>query len=139
MKYNSFLFRLSIIFCSSLIIPSFIKAQKPLDHDTTYYVTYPGTLVGRFYFSKKYATFSLPAANDGQSLEYKANTLLTMGIGATYNKLTINLDYGFGFLNNGETKGKTKSFDLQAHLFPHKWALDVLAIRHKGVYLEPKS
>src|SRR5947199_7528927 len=113
MKYNSFLFPLSIIFCNALIIPSFAKAQKQPDHDTTYYITYPGTLVGRFYFSKKYAAFSLPAGNDAQSFEYKANTLLTMGIGATYNKLTINLDYGFGFLNNEENRGKTKSFDLQ--------------------------
>ena len=139
MKYNGLFFPFILIFCSALIIPSFIKAQKPRDHDTTYYVTYPGTIVGRFYFSKKYATFSLPASNDGQSFGYKPNTLLTMGIGATYNNLTLNLAYGFGFLNNDENKGKTKSFDLQAHLFPHKWALDVLAIRHKGVYLEPGS
>ena len=62
-----------------------------------------------------------------------------MGIGATYNNLTLNVGYGFGFLNNGEKKGKTKSFDLQAHLFPYKWALDVLAIRHKGVYSEQGS
>jgi len=139
MKYNIFLFALSIIFCNALIIPSFVKAQKLPDHDTTYYVTYPGTIVGRFYFSKKYATFILPATNDGQNLEYKANTLRNMGIGATYNNLTINIGYGFGFLNNGEGKGKTKSFDLQAHLYPHKWAVDVIAIRHKGVYSESQS
>ncbi len=139
MKYNRSLFFFSIIFCNSLIIPLFTKAQKPLDHDTTYYVTYPGTLVGRFYFSKKYASFTLPAANDGQDLEYKANTLRTMGIGATYNNLTINLAYGFSFLNNDDDKGKTKSIDLQAHLFPHKWALDLLAIRHEGLSFEPKT
>src|SRR6478752_412163 len=109
MKYNSFLFPLSIIFCNFLIIPSFAKAQKPLDHDTTYYVTYPGTIVGRFYFSKKYATFILPATNDEQNLAYKPNTLRNMGIGATYNNLTINIGYGFRFLNSGENKGKTKS------------------------------
>jgi len=139
MKYNRFLFPLSIIFCNSLIIPSFAKAQKPLDHDTIYYVTYPRTIVGRFYFSKKYATFILPAANDGQNLKYRPNTLLTMGIGATYNNLTLNLAYGFGFLNNDENKGKTKSIDLQAHLFPHKWAMDIIAIRHKGIYSDPEN
>jgi hypothetical protein len=62
-----------------------------------------------------------------------------MGIGATYNNLTLNLAYGFGFLNNNEDKGKTKSIDLQAHLYPRKWALDLLAIKHKGVYLEQGS
>ncbi len=139
MKYNSFLFSLAIIFCNALIIPSFAKAQKPLDHDTTYYVTYPGTLVGRFYFSKKYASFTLPASNDGQDLEYKANTLLTMGIGATYNNLTLNLAYGFNFLNSNNDKGKTKGIDLQAHLFPHKWALDLIAIKHTGLSFAPKN
>ena len=139
MKYNNALLRLLIIFCNVIIIPSFVKGQELSDHDTTYYVTYPGSIVGRFYFSKKYAAFTLPAANDGRNLVYKPNTLLTMGIGATYNNLTLNVGYGFGFLNNGEKKGKTKSFDLQAHLFPYKWALDVLAIRHKGVYSEQGS
>ncbi len=139
MKYNIFLFSLLIIFCTALIIPSSAKAQKPLDHDTTYYVTYPGTLVGRFYFSKKYASFTLPAANGGQDLEYKANTLLTMGIGATYNNLTVNLAYGFSFLNNNDDKGKTKGIDLQAHLFPHKWALDLLAIKHTGLSFAPNN
>ncbi len=138
MKYSAF-FPFIIIFCSSLIIPSFTEAQKTPDHDTTYYVTYPDIIVGRFYFSKKYASFILPAANDEQDLEYKPNTLLTMGIGATYNNLTLNISYGFGFLNHDDEKGKTKSIDLQAHFFPRKWALDLLAIRHKRLYLEPKG
>lgn len=136
MKCRS-LFPLFIItFCSCLIVPSAVEAQRPSDHDTTYYITYPGTLVGRFYFSKKYTSFTLPAPNMGQDIEYRPNTLLTMGLGATYNNLTLNLSYGFEFLNNNnDNKGKTKSIDLQAHLFPHKWALDFLVIRHKGLYL----
>ena len=128
------------ISCTLLIIPSVVTAQKPLNHDTAYFVTYPNTLVGRFYFSKKYSAFTLPAVNNEPDIKYKANTLLTMGIGATYNNLTLNLAYGFGFLNNGnDDKGKTKSIDLQAHFFPHKWALDLLAIRHKGSFIEQKG
>jgi hypothetical protein len=138
MKYKRFLLRLSIIFCNALIIPFSSGAQKSPDHDTAYYVTYPHTIAGRFYFSKKYASFILPAANRA-GLEYKANTPLTIGVGATYNNLTLNLSYGFDFLNNDNHKGKTKSIDLQAHLFPRKWALDFFAIKHKGLYLTPES
>jgi hypothetical protein len=140
MKRNGF-FSLFLFFsCGFLIIPSLVKAQDPLHHDTTYFVTYPHTLVGRFYFSKKYTSFTLPAANGEQDIEYKANTLRTMGIGATYNNLSLNIGFGFGFLNNGnDDKGQTKSIDLQAHFFPHKWALDLLAIRHKGSYIEQKG
>ena len=140
MKYNGLSFSLMIMFFCSLLNPSFSKGQSTLDHDTTYYVTYPHTLVGRFYFSKKYTSFTLPSANGEQDIQYKANTLLTMGIGATYNNLTLNIGYGFGFLNNdNDDKGKTKSIDLQAHFFPHKWALDLLAIRHKGSYIGQKG
>ena len=139
MKYTAFFSPLIITFFSSLIISSLTKAQEPQDHDTVYFVTYPGTIVGRFYFSKKYTSLILPSASDGQDLEYKPNTKLTMGIGATYNNLTLNISYGFGFLNHDDEKGKTKSIDLQAHFFPRKWALDLLAIRHKGLYLEPKG
>jgi hypothetical protein len=113
MRHRSFFCIVLIIFCSALLIPSFAKAQKTLDHDTAYYVTYPGTIVGRFYFSKKYSSLTLNAANDEQDLEYKPNTHLTMGIGATYNNLSLNISYGFGFLNNDDEKGKTKSIDYQ--------------------------
>jgi len=128
-----------IILLCSLLISFFANGQKPRDHDTVYFVTYPGTIIGRFYFSKKYTSMILPAANDEPDLEYKPNTRLTMGIGATYNNLTLNLSYGFSFLNHDDEKGKTKSIDLQAYFFPRKWALSILAIRHKGLYLEPKD
>jgi Domain of unknown function (DUF4421) len=81
----------------------------------------------------------LPAANGGQDLRYRPNTLLAMGIGATYNNITVNLAYGFSFLNNNADKGKTKGIDLQAHLFPHKWAMDIIAISHKGIYSDPEN
>jgi len=140
MKHTGFFVVFAIISWTFLIIPSLAKAQKPLDHDTTYFVTYPNTLVGRVFFSKKYSSFSLPAANGEQDIEYKPNTLLTMGIGATYNNLTLNIGFGFDFLNNGnDDKGKTKSIDLQAHLYPHKWALDVFAVKHKGTYIEQQG
>src|SRR5580765_6392392 len=139
MKCNGFFSLFITLFCSSLV-PYDINAQQLPDHDTTYYVTYPGTLVGRFYFSKKYTSLTLPAPNNGQDIGYRPNTLLTMGLGATYNNLTLNLSYGFEFLNkSNDDKGKTKSIDMQAHFFPHKWALDLLAIWHKGLSLENKG
>src|SRR3954447_17114841 len=140
MKYNSLFALFMIIVSIALIVPLPVKAQKPPDHDTTYYVTYPGILVGRLYFSKKYSSFTLPAPDNGQDIEYKPNSLLTMGLGATYNHLTLNLSYGFNFLNNNsDNKGKTKSLDLQAHLYPHKWALDILAVQHKGLYIQKEG
>lgn len=140
MKSNGFFLFFISICCSILTLPFAVMAQQATDHDTTFYKTYPHTLVGRFYFSKKYTSFTLPAAVDEKDIKYKPNTLLTIGVGATYNNLTLNLSYGFKFLNkDADEKGKTKSIDLQVHFFPDKWAMDLFAIRHKGLYLEKED
>jgi hypothetical protein len=38
-----------------------------------------------------------------------------------------------------EAKGKTKGLDLQIHLYPKKWAIDVLFESPKGFYLDQKG
>jgi Domain of unknown function (DUF4421) len=121
------------------ITPATLFAQKGNSHDTTYYTTYPGTLTTRIYFSKKYASFTLPATDDHTTdLQYKSNEPQSIGIGATWNNFSLNVGAGLGLINpNSTDKGKTKSLDLQLHLYPHKWAIDALAIFHTGHYLDP--
>lgn len=80
-----------------------------------------------------------PALRKENDLQYSANTNLTMGVGATYNNLSLNLSYGFGFINPDKEKGKTKSIDLEVHVYPNKWAIDLLAIQHRGLHIEPKG
>jgi hypothetical protein len=67
--------------------------------------------------------------------------LLTgLGLGATYQNLSLNIAYGFDFVNkNNIDKGKTKGIDLQIHFYPAKWAIDVLGIRHKGLHLTERG
>ena len=93
----------------------------------------------RYLFSKKYIALSLNAANGGIDLRYRPNSKFTMGIGATYHVLSINLVYGFGFLNPESGKGKTKYLDLQSHLYLNKWTIDFYGQFYKGYYLYPKG
>ena len=125
----------------ALMITSFsLFAQKVPPHDSTYYVTFPNTIMARIYLSKKYAPFTLPAAGSVRDLQYRPNTKLNLGIGVTYKNYTANVAYGFGFLNNNyNTKGKTKGLDLHFHLFPNKLTVDLLGVFHKGYYLVPKG
>lgn len=140
MKKHWIFLPLVITLCMTCVVkPCTLHAQNISPHDTSYYVTYPGTLTARFYLSKKYTAFVLQAAGEEADLEYRPNTQLNMGIGATYNNLSFNIAYGFGFLNPDDEKGKTKSIDLQLHFYPHKWSLDALAISHKGLYLYPEG
>lgn len=113
-----------------------IKAQYKPQHDTNYYSTFPKKLTTRFYFSKKYTSVNFPATDKANDLAYRANTPLVMGVGATYNNLSLNLAYGFGFINHDDDKGRTRSIDLELHVYPFKWAIDVLAIRHKGLHID---
>ena len=133
-------FIIFITFCLVLFTyPSSLHAQSNGGYDSNYYKIYPKALTARFYFSKKYSAFTLPAFNNEADLQYRPNTNLTTGLGATYQNISLNLSYGFGFLNHDDAKGKTKSVDLELHVYPTKWAVDVLAIFHKGLYLHPEN
>lgn len=132
-SFSVTLFVVILLHCSGVF------AQKMHPHDTSYYVSYPNTMA-RIYLSKKYAPFTLPATGNVPDLEYRANTKLNMGLGVTYKNYTLNLAYGFKFINkNYEEQGKTKGLDLHFHLFPNKYTIDVLSVFHKGYYLAPKG
>jgi hypothetical protein len=141
MKKYTLSFRLLIIFCFALIIKSnVINAQLNFPHDTSYYETYPNKLTVRLYLSQKYLHINVPNTGSQQDMEYKANPKLNLGTGVTWHNLSLNVFYGFAFLNNEDSiKGKTKGLDIQFHLFPSKWAVDVLAVFPKGYYLDPKG
>lgn len=90
------------------------------------------------YLLQKFAPFTISSKNE-KELNYKTNSKLNLGAGFAYNGLGLNLAYGFKFLNKEKGKGKTKGLDFQFHLYPHKWAIDLLGSFRKGFYLDPKD
>ena len=119
-------------------------AQQPTaetDHDTTYYESFMSKITGRIYFGQKFTALEIKRNNKTTPrLRYVPNTTLNMGIGATYGFFTLNLAYGFGFLNRGEEqKGKTKYWENQGHMYGRKWGYDFYAQFYKGYYLYPKG
>lgn len=116
------------------------KQAEGADYDSTYYQTFERELLVRFYFSQKYSLFDLPKVESVEKLSYLPNTTLNMGVGATYQSFTLNLAYGFGFLNQDQEKGKTKYLDLQAHMYGRKQVIDFFGQFYRGYYLrEPKG
>ena len=102
-------------FKTALLAISFIFLNRDAlhaQHDSTYYVSYSKLLTARLYFSQKYTALTVKNKNDNYTLHYRPNTTLKMGLGASYKWATLNLAYGFGFLNPEENKGKTKYVDL---------------------------
>lgn len=108
-------------------------------YDTAYYVSYEQRLTGRFYFSRKYTSLQIKNPTKNYALNYYPNTSLNMGVGATYHWATLNLAYGFGFLNPERGRGKTKYLDLQFHSYGRKIVVDVFGQFYKGFYLGEKQ
>lgn len=108
-------------------------AQNNRGNDTAYYVYFPNSITGRLYTSQKYTRFSLK--NKGApDLNYLPNTTFNLGVGATYHNFTLNLAYGFSFLNPHKKENKTKYLDLQAHLYQPKWVTDFEGQIYKGFH-----
>lgn len=110
-------------------------------NDSSYVQTYDTLLTSRLYFSQKYVAFIFRNFGQQASLNYIPNTTLNMGVGTTYGPFTLNLAYGFDFLNLGEEekKGKTKYLDLQGHFYSRKITIDFLGEFYKGFYLNDNT
>ena len=113
------MFKILSCFVCVLLLSVTVPAQnRSADHDEEYYETFEEQITTRLYLGKKYTSLTLKAPNEIQSLRYRPNSLVTMGINGSYKSLSLSFGSAFGFLNpNKEEKGKTRSFDFQTHLY----------------------
>ena len=118
-----------------------VCAQVPAgpDHDTTYYRSFKGVIIGRLYLSRNYMQFKMDPARDIPVSSYRANKPLSLGIGLTYKSASFSFSKGLNFLQSNHGKVATKSTDLQLHLYKRKWTIDALAMFYKGYNLSPKG
>jgi len=107
--------------------------------DTTYYDDYTSQITARFYFSQKYNSLLIDHEDSKLDLTYRPNTTFNMGIGASYDWFTLNLAYGFKFLNQDKERGTTDYLDLQAHFYGQKVNLDLFGEFYNGYYLTPQG
>jgi hypothetical protein len=119
-----------------------LSAQKDSrdQFDTDYYESYTDMITGRVFLSQKYTSLRIRGEERGRDLQYRPNTTLNLGVGATYGWFTLNLAYGFDFLNGADNaKGKTRYLDLQSHIYPRKMSIDLFGQLYKGFYAFPKD
>lgn len=133
----------SVFYCFIIVILQLFIFQTCFAQDTTassntYYKSNSDKLILRVYLSRKFAPFTI-SSNNKQDLNYKTNSKLNLGAGFTYKIVTINFAYGFNFLNKDQGRGDTKGLDLQLHVYPRKWAVDILGSFLRGYYLDSKA
>ena len=103
--------------------------------DTNYIVTFPDRITTRVYFSRKFTNLTIEDYPTGNTIDYEPNTTLNFGIGATVKGFTLNLAYGFDFLNPEQGRGETRYLDLQSHIYTRKIVIDFLGQFYNGQYL----
>jgi hypothetical protein len=129
---------LLLLVCFLVYSSSSAQNSKP-DHDTTYYKSYKGVLIGRAYLSRKYSVLKLVPGTDLKSMSYHANTTLSFGLGITYKSLSFSYSRGLNFLKSDDKKGRTNFTDLQLRLYKRKWTIDAVASFSRGYYLTPQG
>lgn len=118
-----------------------ISAQsydKP-DHDTSYYRSFKGTIIGRVYMSRSYLQFKMQPPAGIHPMHYAVNKPLSLGVGLTYKSLSFSFSKGLNFLHSNNSKVATKSTDLQLHLYKRRWTIDAVASFYKGYYLDTRG
>ena len=117
------------------VLPS--SSQKKDVFDSSYYKTYPRHVIGRVFFSQKYTRLTLDAP--GSTLKYVPNNPFAIGVGVTYGIATLNLGLGLPVFTDKDLRGKTKTLDLQSHIYARKWVVDLYGQFYKGYYLTPRG
>jgi hypothetical protein len=143
-KMHSKCFRLfgRIFFIGFFVIIGFLflfPSKSLAQEDTSYYISYKKLLTTRIYTSRKYTSLMVTEKNIGARINLEPNSTLNLGIGATYNDITLNLAYGFGFMNTGRNQVETNYLDLQAHAYPKNWVIDLFGQFYNGFFLRSYS
>jgi hypothetical protein len=114
--------------------------KKKVDFDSSYYETYPKLITGRVFFSGKYTHVNIQGNQGVRPLKYRPNGALNVGVGISYGPITLNASFPLSFINpDNDVKGKTRSLDLQTHIYTRKWVVDLLGQFYGGFYLRPKG
>lgn len=105
-------------------------------YDTNYIEMYRDDLTTRFIISRKQNCYSLSDRLVNPWLRYKTNDNLLVGLGGTYNFLTLNLAVKMPLFNSDEDLyGKSTYVDLQTHTIFRRFILDLYLQWSKGYYL----
>lgn len=99
--------------------------------DTTYIKTSPETMALRAYVSRKYTELGY-----GNRVGlFEPNSGLNMGVGVSFQKFTLNVAVPVSFLNPNRQEEWPRFLDLQAHMYPNKWIIDIFAQFYNGYFI----
>lgn len=126
MKITSYLF-LILLFS---IISGFLNAQTR-GVDSTYIKETPEKMILRTYLSRKYTELDF----GDQVGVYEPNSGLNLGLGFTFQKFTLNAAVPVAFLNPDRQEDWPRFLDLQSHIYPQNWIIDLFGQFYNGYFI----
>lgn len=104
--------------------------------DSSYVLDYAHMLTARLYGSTKFNAMDLRDRHEGSHIEYRPNTNVNLGVGASYRAITLNIGLSFPFLNRDDlTKGESKYLDAQGNVYAKTYAANLFAQFYRGYYV----
>jgi hypothetical protein len=117
--------------------------RVPLENggfDSTYVVDYTHLLTARAYFSTKFNAVDVDDRRMGSHIEYRPNTNVNFGVGASYRALTLNMGVGVPALNRDDSlRGSTSYIDAQGNMYGRRFAINLFAQLYRGYYIDQLS
>ena len=105
-------------------------------YDTSYIRVYKDELTTRVFLSRKQNGYTLSERLLSPWIKYRTNDHLLLGMGYTYNFLTLNLALKMPFINgDDDLYGKSRYLDLQSHTIFRNMIVDMYLQWNKGFYL----
>ena len=108
--------------------------------DSTYVLDYTHMLTGRVYVSTKFNAMDVDDRELASHIEYRPNTNVNLGVGASYRALTLNIGVGVPALNRDDSlRGETSYIDAQGNMYGRRFAINLFAQTYRGYYIDQLS
>lgn len=114
---------LFLVFTFAFCIRGFGQNDK-FQYDTSYVESTHEAFAIRLFTSQKYTRLVQNTPDQDRTFVLKPNTGLKMGVGASYQRLTINVSFPVGFLYPDKQKNWPFNLDLHSHIYAPRIIID---------------
>ncbi|MEA3494835.1 MAG: DUF4421 family protein, partial [Bacteroidota bacterium] len=127
----------SNLFQKAIAVLEIISDNDSKNIDTNYIKEFPTKYsIKPIFASQGFSTSFLSGSIRDIPLKYKANTMLSTGVGVTYRNLQLKLLANIPGTQKDELKyGSTKYYDLSLYFRPRKYTLQFFYKNYKGFYI----
>ena len=125
-----------IILTSTGLSAQVFNEYQILQYDTSYIQVYRDELTTRIFLSGKQNGYNLSERLFSPWIKYRTNDQYQIGIGYTYNFLTLNVGFKLPVFNSDDALyDKSRGIDLQSHTIFRNMIMDLYLQWNRGYYL----